>query len=312
MKKEYILLFALIVGLSAYLVVQSSGERHYTLPEPDTVKATDIKKFEIVKNGDRTDVMKKDGAWSVTDRHFPADKAKVEEMANAIEKLKVTALVSEKKDFRRYGLNEDNRIKVTAKGDPGRTTRVFIGKVAPTRNHTFVRLEDDNRVYHAAGNLERIFNRSVSEIRNKQVIEIDRDGISSMEIKKNGRKKRLEKSEGRDGAPPSWQSETGSKIDEQAVQSLLANLTGLTCSKYLDMQNSENQPGKNPFLTITLEGDQAVSLEVFGKNDQGLYPARSSQNRYPFLIEEFKAENIISDTDTIMGVKLEKSDEKAS
>lgn len=312
MKKEYIFLSAIIAALCAYLFLHSSGERHYTLPDIETVNASDIKRFEIGKKDGTVTIAKEDGNWVVSDKKFPADEKKVKKMAGAIEGLTVTALVSEREDFKRYNLDEPNRLRVLAASDSGKTFRVMVGKVAPTRNHTFVKLKGDDRIYHASGNLEKLFDRTVPEIRDKQVVAIDPSGITGLKIRKQGREMHLERTEQENGQTGAWESADASDINEKAVESLLSTLSDLTCSRYLDPEQGPSKAGEDLLAAIELKGNQSVRIELFEKNKEKLYPAQSSQNQYPFLLKDFKAENILSDTDTILGIDREQSNENAS
>ncbi|MCF8044870.1 MAG: DUF4340 domain-containing protein [Desulfarculaceae bacterium] len=312
MKKEYIFLSVIIVALCAYLFLHSSGESNYTLPEIETVKASDIKRFEISRTGGTVTIVRQDGNWVVSDKKYPADKEKIKKMGEAVEGLELTALVSENEDFQRYDLDRQNRVQVLAASDSGKETRIMIGKVAPTRNHTFVKLEGDDRIYHASGNLEKLFDRTVSEIRDKQVVTIDPSNITGLKIRKQGREMHLERTEQENGQTGAWKSADASDIDENAVESLLSKLSDLTCSRYLDPEQGPTKAAEDLLAAIELKGNQSVRIELFEKNKEELYPGRSSQNQYPFLLKDFQAENILSDTDTILGIDREQSNENDS
>lgn len=315
MKKEYIFLSAIIAALCAYLFLHGSGERHYTLPEIETVKASDINRFEIGERGDTVTIIKQDGNWRVSDKHYLADEEKVKKMAEAIENLQVTALVSESENFKRYGLDQKNRLRVLAASDSGKTVQVMVGNVAPTRNHTFVKLKGDDRIYHASGNLAKLFDRTVSEIRDKQVVNIDPSGITGLKISKQDHEMHLERTEQENGQSRAWESPDTSKIDPKRVETLLSTLSDLTCSRYLDPQQGPSKSEEDILTFIELsedQSDQPVRIELFEKNKEGLYPARSSQNQYPFLLKGVTAESILSDTDTILGIDREQSNENDS
>ena len=312
MKKEYIFLSAIIVALCAYLFLHKSGERHYTMPEIETVKASDIKRFEIDKKESTITIVKKDGEWMVSDKNYPADGEKVKKMAEAVEGLQLTALVSERENFKRYGLDKQNRIRVLAAAESEKSTLVMVGKVAPTRNHTFVKLEGDDRIYHAAGNLERLFDRSVSEIRDKQVMKLDKSVISGLKIRSRGNTIDLKRSETENGAAGAWKSSETADVDEKAVNSLLSRLSDLSCSSFPERKKGSDYTKDPALVTIELDGAQSGRIELFEKTGQGFYPGKSSQNQYPFLLKDFTAENILSDTDAILGIDRERSNGKDS
>ena len=59
-KKEYIILILIIIGLSAYLLMRSSSRTLYQLPELDGLKQSEITKIEISRD-DNSFILKKKG-----------------------------------------------------------------------------------------------------------------------------------------------------------------------------------------------------------------------------------------------------------
>ena len=73
-------------------------------------------------------------------------------MLNVFESLALTALVSESKDYNRYDLNAEKRITVKAWQQETLKRNFDIGKAAPSFRHTFVKIGDESRVFHASAN----------------------------------------------------------------------------------------------------------------------------------------------------------------
>ncbi len=117
-KKEYALLVTIIVALSVYLFLRNPDRTHYELPTLAEIVATDISKIEISKPDTSIVLNKKDNKWHIAPQGYPANTEKVKNMLDIIEKLTVTALVSESKSFSRYNLEDNKKIAVRAwKGD---------------------------------------------------------------------------------------------------------------------------------------------------------------------------------------------------
>lgn len=191
MKKEYLILAVTIVALSAYLFIHNKNRSNYTLPSMDEVSVTDISAIKIEKAGNILNINKKDETWGITDKNYPADADAVSKMLDIIKDLRLTALVSENQDLQRYELDDENRITVTA-GNDARTLRKFeIGKTASSYRHTFIRINGDDNVYHAAKSFRRDFDKSVDELRDKSVLSFDKKEITGLILEKDGIKKEL-------------------------------------------------------------------------------------------------------------------------
>ena len=74
----------------------------------------EISKVEISKQDTTIVLNRKDNSWQIMPQEYPADANQVESMLDVIEKLSLTALVSESKDYKRYQLEEDNKLIVKA------------------------------------------------------------------------------------------------------------------------------------------------------------------------------------------------------
>ncbi len=301
LKKEYILLAAVIIGLGAYLIFQKTDRTHYRLPEPSKISKDDISKIEI-KTADRTiEIKKKDGAWVIGPKAYPADADRIKEMLETIAALKLTALISESKNYVRYDLNESKRLAVKAFSGNSLLREFDIGKTAPTYQHTFVKLADDPNVYHARGYFRTKFDQSVDDLRDLRVLSFEKVQIQDVEIVYNketyhlsretvSEKKADEKAEaGKAGSDALmkkaiWQTTAGKPVDSEKLDSLLSTLSDLECDSYVE--DAKKEDFKDPIFSITLKGAKEYRLAVFPKikEDASEYPAVSSENPYVFLL----------------------------
>jgi hypothetical protein len=162
-KKEYAILAVVIVALGLYLFFRNTDRTTYTLPELPAVKTQDLTKIEIGKGNQTVVLTRKDDGWLVAPGDYPADGTLVDRMLDALADLKVTALVSETRNYTRYELDENQQIRVTAYQDDKAVRSFRIGKAAETMRHTHITLSDDPNVYHAQGNFRQDFDQSVDE-----------------------------------------------------------------------------------------------------------------------------------------------------
>lgn len=307
-RREIIVLVLIIAALSLYIFFQKRGKRHYVLPELKKIEAKDMAKMTISKPGETTALERADGRWLILPDKYPADANLVKEMADAIGSPKLTALASLSKNYPIYELDEDHRIVVEITGTGGTMRKMEIGKTAPSYRHTFVKIDDDYRIYHATGNLKSTFDRSSPALRDMRVLTIDgeigeitiREGKNAMtfvrrplhppststadsEMEKGEREK-----DGKNGETE-WITKEGRPVVDREVQEIIDNVVALRCDGFVEGKKKEDL--KNPFFTLHIKGAADHTLSFYEKKD-GQYVATSSGSDFPFLIAERKAEKI--------------------
>jgi hypothetical protein len=329
-KKEYIFLGIAIVLLAAYLVFHDSNRSRYTLPQTPKLDEKEISRIDIKTGSETITLTRKAADWFVGEKNFPADPVKITPMLAAIAELRLTALVSEAKAYERYDLTEGKKISVTAFAGDKEVRRFDIGKAANTYQHTFVMLPDDSNVYHALKNFRRTFEEKTDTLRNMKVMAVMPENIKEIQMvsagktatltrnevpapvaeEKPGEDKMAEPGHKADDAktektPPAaktltvWQNAAGEKVDNETVKRLLAKFTSLTCESYINDRKKEELT--DPGQTVTLVSDKPYTLSVFKKmeSDNG-YPAVSSENDYPFMLQASLFEEIKKEMEALM------------
>ncbi len=315
-KKEYLILFILIVALSLYLVLHQRDRTHYKLPEIPAVPKSEITRIEIQKPAGTIRLEKKEEKWVIEPEAYPADANKVQAMLDTLGTLTLTALVSESKSYARYDLQEGRKIAVRAWAGESLRREFDVGKVAPSFRHTFVKLAADDRVYHARANFRDTFDQTVENLRDRTVLRFDQKEIQKVEISDGKTALTLlrqsvpvELSAGQGGdvkgtEPPRmeslWQSSEGEKVDEGKLKGLMSTLSSLNCSAY--MEGRKKEEFTEPVYTIQLEGIKRYRLAVFDKTDKEdkTRPAVSSENDFPFLLTDSQANRIMIPLEEIL------------
>lgn len=307
MKKEYVLLAAIIIGLSLYLVMRNPDRTRYKLPQLSQISKEDISKLEILKPDTSILLKKVDDKWHLDPAGYLANPDRVENMLNTIEGLALTALVSESGNYNRYDLDDDSKITVKA-WVGGKLSREFdIGKVASSYRHTFVKLAGDDRVYHARGNFRSQFDQTVDALRDKTVLSFDSNAISEIRMTKGKDTTALVLTEKAAKAPDNqanvekvWLTADGKQADEEQLKNLLRTLSNLQCEKYIDDQKKQDLA--DPIYTIHCKGTEDHSLSVFAKREEKAksYPAVSSGSDYPFLLPVWQVEHLMKEPEEIL------------
>lgn len=314
MKKEYIILALVILALSAYLVFKKENQPHFNLPLLAMLESGKIDKLLITQKGLTLELFKDKESWGVTDQKFPADMPAVNNMLDTIQNLKISALISEKKDVVRYELDQDHGIEVKAfQGDT--PLREFkIGKTAPSFNHTFVMMGDDTRIYQADKSFTQFFNKSLEDMRDKQVLKFPQASIQKITLEKERISKTLTASapslgKDKEEEQKSWKFEDGSPPDKEALTNLLASLSFLACQEFSPSISKQDLAKRDPLAKITLENETPLVLMLFKQDKEESMLATSSMSPYAFVLESFKAEDILSYVDKLTGLeKKEKSE----
>jgi hypothetical protein len=310
-KKEYIIIVVIIIALSLYLLLRKTDRTLYQLPKVHQLSKPEISRVEISKGDISIVLNRNDENWEIVPQGYPADNSKVNKMLDIIGQITLTALVSESRNYTRYDLDDENKITVKAWAGNTLNREFDIGKTAPSYRHTFVKLQGDHRVYHARENFRHTFDHTLENLRDKTVLSFEKTEIHEIHISKEEislvlvlKEVPIEESasrrpESQIPLPPKteWQNSDGRGADEFKVDRLLTTLSHLHCERYVDKYKKEDFA--RPIYSIQLKGVQDYGLSIFERMDKDVksYPATSSQNDYPFLLPEQKAQTIMIDPD---------------
>ncbi len=312
-KKEFVILLVIIAVLVIYLVLRNPDRTQYQLPEIPKIAKSGITKIEISKHERIITLNKDNNVWRIHPQGYLVDGAKIDNMLDIIEDLTLDSLVSESKNYYRYDLDDEKRIIVQAWTGDTLSRELAIGKEAASYQHTFVKLPDNPRVFLARQGLKRQFDQTVEDLRDKSVLAFDPIEIQEIDIT-NGEttmvlsKKEVpvgetlentEDDEKKKSSPIQavWQTASGEEKDKVMIEQILTDLSRLRCDEYFD--DREKDDFNSPIYTIRLRGVKEYTLSIFQKNDSEAkkHPAVSSENDYPFLLFEWKVENILKKSD---------------
>jgi len=309
-KKEYIVLAVVIVALVAYLVARKSDRSLYELPQPASIETKDITRIELKSSDGETLLVREGSDWVIAPENYPADSQKVKEMLAVADDLTLTELISESENYQRYDLDSSEGISVKCWAAKDLKRELTIGKSADSFNHTFVKLPGDDAVYHAKGDFRRKFDMERGEFRDKSVLSFDRNAIVEITVKEEagtetykrevvekGDNEPLEKDGGAAPAKASganWLDGNGVVADQAKISSLLNTLAALKCEKFIEGKTKADYTA--PLYTLSLKGMETYTISIFPEIKEGddtLFPAISSANNYPFLLTQWRVENIM-------------------
>jgi hypothetical protein len=305
MKKEYLILIALILILSAYLFLHNTNKDHYTLPEISTIDITKVTGLTLDKQDGPIVFKKKEDRWTLTDRDYPADPPAVKNMLDTLKTLKLTTLVSEKGDLKRYELDDENHVRVTVSEGAKTVFEFTLGRIAPSLNHTFVMLANDRNIYHANGSLRSYFNKTEDDFRDKKVMEFKSASIHRFSIEKEGLSKTLvskEEKKDKEQTTITWQFEDGTSADQETVSNLLSAVSFLECETYVGSPPKDELKKAPVLCRIRLENTGTPELTLFKTDEKGPVMGMSSMNDHTFVLSQFNRKEIVSNIDALLGI----------
>ena len=127
----------------------------------------EIDSVEITKNNGHILSLKKENEkWLV--ENFPAMENRANRIVNSVNEIKILSTVSyDLSDLERYGLNDENAVKVVASYGGKVERTLYVGKDSVAGSQCYVRLDDEKKIYLAQGSLKSTFEVSADEIKEK-------------------------------------------------------------------------------------------------------------------------------------------------
>lgn len=303
-KKEYIILFIIIAALVLYISLRKGNRIHYEIPEISRMDQEKISSIEIKTKDKNVSILKEGEKWVVGKEKYVALTPAIKDMLDFLEKPVLMAVVSDSKNYERYGLDEAGKLSVIAATADGAQRSFEIGLRAAGQRHTFIKLENDHRVYNTRHDLRDIFTLDIDDLRDKKVISFDTDEINNIQLITGEktlavvRKKiEVEKKDHDDTEPETkyiWQNSDGKELDETVIMGILREISTLRCLGYYYDKKIEDF--QDPLHVIKLKGKKEYALSVYSKGeDDSDYPVTSSESPNPFKISLWKIDNIIDD-----------------
>lgn len=308
MKKEYLLLVVVIIGLGALLFYQKKGRTNYQLPVLSVLEKS-VDRLVVEKAGQSAELCLIEGKWVVGPQQYRANTSRIEKMIGGVKGLKLTALISEKDNYQLYELTAEKKTKVSLYHAEQLLREVQIGKNSTSLQQTYVMIKGDAKVYQALGNLRSDLFSTVSELRDKKVLEIDKEALAVLDEivlqqRKDGKNQVLRmvkvkpEPDTEEGAKTDlsaavaalWQQEDGGRVTVEEIAELLKNISDLYCENFIE--NRQPEEFEKADYRVTLKGGgKEFTIALLAPEDDK-YPALSSQSLEPFWLSAGKAKKI--------------------
>ena len=152
----------------------------------------DISKLEVKRKNGEDVVLSRAGAsnWKITaPKVLVADSSSVSTVLYNLSPMDGATLIQDKaSDLKQFGLVDPAAVVIATEKD-GKTQSVLFGDETPTGDSAYVMLSGDSKVYSVPKNTKSNLDKGLNDLRDKRLMPVDFDKLSSMEI--NGAKLHL-------------------------------------------------------------------------------------------------------------------------
>ncbi len=323
-----ILILALLLAYLFLFELKKTSEEG----EGNGVVFTDVKKEQIneisLKYPSETVVcLKKGEDWFVLEgsKEFKADDNIISRMIADISDMKVEKVVSENPtDLAGFGLGEP-KVEVLAKASD-KEIRLAIGDESPVGTGTYILANGENKVLLVErSSILSFLDKSVDDIRDKQIVSLSEDKIKGMRFKSGGLTFELERKDGE------WVGKDileYVEIDQDKISGVASTLSRLRVSNFESDEPKELKSyGLDPSsIEVELIGDGENTHILFGnkKEDGGYYLKLSSgdsiysvpdyvYNQVPKELNDFRVVRVLKlDPEKVGRVEIERAGDTIS
>ncbi len=316
MSRKMLISLGIIAVLMLFIVLKN---RKGSPDLPELTDWTENAGEIVIKKGDSAINLKlSEEKWLINDK-YPADKNAVTGFEKKIKEMKIVDLISKKEFYDKYDLTTDKAVSVTVSRKGKKLRELLIGKKSSTNRHTYMRIDGKPEVYLVSGTFDREVNKSVDELRDKEILNIGKDSIEELEISYRGRtflfsKKIEEKKPDKDAAAKKKNDKPAKpekvekwvckgypqiKISSRKLNPLLAGFSPLRASSFPETQKSSL--GKALGSLKIKAFNKMISVDFFKQQKDKKYFATSSESPFVFTLDEWRVKKYL--IENIEGLK---------
>jgi hypothetical protein len=290
--KGTLALLAVFVALGGYVYFSDFYNNEERQKQEESKKklfggeAKDVVEITLEHEGKTTSAVRKgETDWEITSPvGLEADAEAWEQLASRfVEMRKDEIVTTEKSDLAAYGLNMPG-IVIKAKLMNGQTPGVLIGSENPRKTFNYAKRADSDEVFLISTADSSSFKKSLTDLRNKKVLDFEADNIDAVRISSSGKNIEIQK------VGMDWQIKKPleARADNGEVMSFLSAIQFSRTSAFADDKVDARSSGiETPAVRVTLH-DQKAGVDrtlVFGKSpEKGKYYAKDASRPAIFIL----------------------------
>jgi len=183
-----IILAVLLAGAGAYIYFYEWGERPAAEEKTKAFASITSDSIEEVQvksaTGETTHLRRGANGWEIVEPvKANADPSEISSLTSNLSSLEVQRVVDENpNDLAQYGLNPA-RVDVAFRTKNEKDFRhLLVGEKTPTGGDLYAKLQNEKKVFLVSSFLDNTFNRTTFDLRDKKILEFDREKVDSLEI----------------------------------------------------------------------------------------------------------------------------------
>jgi len=234
-----------------------------------------------------TGVKKGEKQWQITSPPgIEADSDEWEQLASNVPRIERESTVAENaQELDQFGLKTPP-VQVSAKTTDGKTLELAFGGENPRKTYNYAKLGGGSDVFLTASNWSRTFTKTVSDLRNKKVLEFATEDIDSVKITEGTKQLEAQKS----GEEWNLKKPIETKADSGEISSFTSSLSFARASSFPETALDAKTTGLDqPAVTITLHDNKAKvdrTLLIGKSPETGKYYARDASRNAVFIIDK--------------------------
>lgn len=309
-----LVVFGGLLGAYAYVrSIPEKGEPAARFTPIPHIKADDVAKIQIAKEGEKVVLVRVDGENFRTAEpvDYPADKSAVKTLLEKLGKLQFGDRVTDKAEKHAEFEVDDEKgvhVMVYEKSDADKPRADFyVG--AMKDGYTMLRAAGKNDVVQVVGAIKSIFGRDLKGWRDKSILDFKREEAERIEVDSPaGRYVLVAEAKAPDSEPPSghethakktaWKLDTTpivvDSLDDDVPSGIVTALAGLKAADFADGIKLDEAGLENPAWTISVgvKGGATHRLLVGNKKgDQDTY-VKVPDKPQVFLIKKYTVDRI--------------------
>jgi hypothetical protein len=287
--KSTFVLFAILIGLGAYIYFVDRNRPIGEAEKRDLVftdvKADDIEEIEIKPAEGTTSRLKKaDGKWTIVEPiTADTDAGEVSSITSSLADAAIQRVVEEKPaDVKPFGLDPPRvEIGMRTKGQT-ELKRLQIGDKTPTGDGLYARVPGQPRVFLLPSFLDATFNKDTFALREKRILQLERDKVETVELTSGGATMQFAKSgtEWRIVKPMAARGDFGA-IEGIVERIASAQMQGIAAQDAADLK----QYGLDkPTATMVVGTGSSRATLTLGKTENALVFAKDAARPIVFTV----------------------------
>jgi hypothetical protein len=257
-------------------------EKAFTALQADNIEELRIK----AASGETSHLRKAANGWEIVDPvKAQADASEATSVTSNLGSLEIQRVVEDNPgELAQYGL-EPPRVDVAFRlKDEKEFRHLLVGEKTPTGGDLYAKLQDDKKVFLISSFLDNTFNRTPFDLRDKSILEFDREKVDSIEIASGKEVVQLTRS----GTEWKVSKPFSARGDYGAIEGLVTRLSSGQMQRIVDAENKGlNVFGLDkPSLTATVASGSGRATIAFGLTESGSVYAKDASRPIVFAVEE--------------------------